>query len=413
MKQTGKEKVIRMENIRIDLSTGRILTLSQQELDRRIGAVRDYMAQAGLGLVLVLNPGLDGMRYWLTGAGGPERASEGGVIIGREGDVISVQGGRMVLPGQGLEKNYSLAEVGGAAAYKGIRDMEGFDGQWITHMCGGTPRVGIVHPEWMRADLQTYLQEMIPELSMVDVTSELNKIKAIKSPETIAMLEKCARMMDKVLGSAAGFIRPDIYERDLANNLRYVAYMQGCGGQDYEESAMLRLISGNQDSEYKEAVVRFPGRRLQENDCISIRMYGLGPDNIYGGLCRTFITGTAGEKLRQLWNATAGAQTLAASLLKPGACLKDAADQANAFLTAQGFAADQSDFIHGIDYTAEATPRLHHLSEKQPLQAGTVLMIEPTAAANQSIPICCGDMYLIEKDGPRRLTHFPQMLVEL
>lgn len=402
-----------MNNIRVDLSTGRRLTMTQGEIDRRIGAVRQFMAQAGLGLILVVNPGLDGLRYWLTGVGGPERSSEGGVIIGKKGDIISVQGGRLVPPGGNLEKNYSQAVVGGNSGYEGIRDMDGFDGACIRWMAGECTRMGVVHMDWLRADLQAYLIQFLPDVNLVDVTMEINGIKARKSCETVAMLENNAQMLDRVFGAACGFIQPEIYERDLVNQLRYVAYMQGCGGQDYEESAMLWLRSCAQAEDFSEDILSYPGRRLAAGDMISMRMYGLGSDNVYGGLCRSFTMGKATEAVKRLWQAAVRAQELAVASLNPGSCLADAAGKVNAYLTSHGFAPDTGEFIHGMDYAADTYPKLRHISEHISLEAGTVLMVEPVVSDGRRLPVCCGDMYVIANGGARRLNRFPQTLVEL
>ena len=70
-------------------------------------------------------------------------------------------------------------------------------------------------------------------------------------------------------------------------------------------------------------------------------------------------------------------------------------------------------FLHGLGYTADEAPRLYHPSEEWELTEGMVIVVEPTVSDGVSEPVCCGDVYVLEADGAKRIGTFPQELVRL
>lgn len=419
-----------MGTVFIDTSTGRLQNLSQAEIDRRIGCARKLLEEKGLDLILVVNPACGGYRYWFTGASGPERASEGGILIGRSGDILSVMGGRLAPRGVELPENFSQGKVGGDCIYQGVTEVDGFFAELIEKVAvpegrsvrtadgqqeSASPglRTGVVNNDWLRADLLDFLREQFKDITLVDITDELARVKAVKSAEELSGMRDVARMMDKVFASATVSIRPLVYERDIANDLRYAAYQTGCGGPDYLETAKLQLVSSEDGAPAKSAEPVWPGRLVTEGDRVDVRMYCMGTNSFYGMLGRSFVLGEPCEQTKKLWETAKEAQRRAAEALAPGAALTDAARLVSAYLKEQGYQEDRHTFLHGLGYTVDETPRLYHPSEEWELAEGMVIVVEPTVSDGVSGPVCCGDTYVITANGARRLGAFPQELVRL
>ena len=453
-----------MDSVLIDTSTGRLQNLPQAEIDRRIRCARELLEEQKLDLILVVNPACGGYRYWFTGASGPERASEGGILIGREGNIISVTGGRLAPRGAKLPENFSQGKVGGDCVYQGVTETDGFFAELIEaaafpdsgqsrttegtgdacadtaraakgrdhacadaakgrdDACAGTAkgkdgdfvlRAGVVNFEWLRADLLDFLREEFLGILLFDITEKAGRVKAKKSEAELAAMRDVARMTDKVFAAGCVSIRPQVYERDIVNDMRYAAYQTGCGGPDYLETAKMQLISGRDGApaEFKEPV--WPGRLVTEGDRVNVRMYCMGTNSFYGVLGRSFVLGEPCGQTKKMWETAREAQRRAAEALLPGAKLKDVAELVNTYLREQGYREDGRMFLHGLGYTADEAPRLYHPSEEWELTEGMVIVVEPTVSDGVSEPVCCGDVYVLEADGAKRIGTFPQELVRL
>ena len=412
-----------MNTVFIDTSTGRLQNLSQEEIDRRIRSVRELLTAEGLDLIFVVNPACGGYRCWFTGASGPERASEGGILIGRSGDIVSVMGGGLAPRGVRLPENYSQGVTGGNSIYRGVTEIEGFYAEVIedvarqepgdADMEGGGIRAGIVNGEWMRADLLDFLREQFDGITFEDITEKLAAVKAVKSEEELASMREAARMMDKVFASACVSVRLQVYERDIVNDMRYAAYQTGCGGPDYLESAKLRLISGTDGVPAEEEEPVWPGRLVTEGDRVDIRMYCMGTNSLYGMLARSYTVGEPSEQTKAMWETARKAQQIAAAALVPGVLLRDVARLVNEFLDSRGYQRDPHTFLHGLGYVVGEAPLLYHPSEELPLAKNMVIVIEPTVSDGVHQPLCCGDAFVVTPEGGKRLGTFPQELIRL
>src|ERR1700676_3892966 len=74
----------------------------------------------------------------------------------------------------------------------------------------GARRVGFVAPAAMYYTFGQHLRESLHDLEIVDATDIVDEIKAIKSPEEIALIRQVAAMQDQVMGRVANFIRPGL-----------------------------------------------------------------------------------------------------------------------------------------------------------------------------------------------------------
>lgn len=408
-----RSMVIRMKNILLDASTGRLLTMEQSEIDRRIKAARKLMKDKGVGMILIVNPGKGGYRYWFTGVSGPERPSEGGILIGSEGNVISVMGAALLPMGNETEQNFSQAKMGGGSVFEGVQEQEGFYETTIKALLKEEKTVGVVNASWLRSDLSDFLKKILPDVNFSDLTEEAEWLVAQKSTAELEMMQEVAAMMDKIFHGAYLNVKAQVYERDIANAMRYAAYQLGCGGPDYQESAKLSLVSNRDGAPMDKEELIYPGRKVTEGDRINLKMYCLGNNCCYGFLARSFVLGKPCEKTKKLWETAAAAQQYGAELLKPGVKIREAAEKINGYLKQQGCKADEGTFLHGIGYHVDENPKQYDSSEEKPLEEGMLLVIEPTASDGIQDGICCGDVFVVTGEGAVRINHFPQELISL
>lgn len=390
-----------MEKTALDISYGRLVTIPQTEIDRRIGCLRSLMQERDFGLLLVLEPDDGGYRGWLTGTYRLDRFSGGGLVIPLKGAAIIINGNRMVGTRKGKFWNGDLKEQHFPYHYY---ETDSFDVQAINRIMDGKNRIGTIHGERMRVSLYDYLTEKIKGLSFEDVTLEVEKIKAIKGEEELRVMLELARMADGIFAGAESIIKAGYNMQEIAAALRRTAYGMGCYGNDNGISARLHL-SAAPDGKKKGKVLT--SGRLVEGDRVDLGICCVGQDSCYCIMARSFLLHIPpSETTLRLWNAARSAQTAAAELLRPGGTIREAYKAANRILGKWGMEQDESDFIHGIGYSMNERPRKADASQDWRLEKNMILVLAPSAS-NEYGTICCGDMYAVSEQGGIRLNEYP------
>lgn len=400
-----------------DLSTGCLVTVEQQELDRRIQAIRDLMEETESQLFLAAAPIKGGWGKWLTGTDGPGRPCEGGILIAKSGAVMLVNGGALVPRGAFGTHNDAMAPGCRGDGFSGYESCEGFSADIMEQMvnaCGYEEirRIAIVNMDDLRADLRNYLKKNLQGAKLLDVTVKAEALRAQKSPAELDIIQANARMMDKVFAGAGIYMNPRRYERDIVTDLRYAAYRLGCGGVDHQICAPVELTSGRDGEIWEKGGLRFPGRLVEFGDRINVKMYALGNDGYYAGMARSFVLGEPSEETRHLWEIAAAAQDKAAELLRPGASVEETAGTINEYLKQQGCAEDNHTMIHSIGETIYENPMVFGEASLQ-VKENMVFYIGPVADNGKSEPVGCGDLYVVGKEKTRRINAFPRNIIRL
>lgn len=398
-----------------DMSTGCLVTVEQAELDRRIKAIRNLMEKAEADLFLAAAPIKNGWGKWLTGTDGPGRPCEGGIVIGKTGDVLVVNGGALIPRGAAEIHNDAMAVGCIGEGFLGYRIFDGFSADIMEQMMGtsdGKKKIAVVNMPYLRADLRRYIKEHLKQTELLDVDAKGDAIRAQKSKAELDIITSNAKMLDKIFAGAGVYINPKRSERDIVTDIRYAAYRLGCGGVDHQISAPVELTSGEDGAEKNNAPVYYPGRFVEFGDRVNVKMYALGADGYYAGMARSFILGKPREKTERLWKIAVAAQEKAAGLLRPGVSVQSVADKVNEFLKEQGCKEDLGVMIHSIGESIQENPCVFGNSPLL-IKENMVFYVGPAADDGETERLSCGDLYVVEKDETRRLNTFPRDLVSL
>lgn len=398
-----------------DISTGCLVTVEQAELDRRIKAIRELMEEVQADLFLTAAPIKNGWGKWLTGTDGPGRPCEGGILIGKTGDVLVVNGGALVPRGATGIHNDAMAPGCVGEGFLGYSTFDGFSADVMEQMAGkteGKMRIVVVNMSYLRADLNHYLEENLGCPELINVEEKADTIRAKKSEAELGIIDGIVKMMDKIFAGAGVYINPKRSERDVVTDLRYAAYRLGCGGVDHQISAPVELTSQADGEPKSEEKILYPGRFLEFGDRVNIKMYALGNDGYYGGMARSFVLGKPSEETEHLWKIAVEVQEKAASLLRPGVSVQAVADKVNKFLKEQGCKEDKSIMIHSIGESIQENPCVFGEIEL-PVEENMVFYIGPVVDDGKADPLSCGDLYMVGKEETKRLTTFPRKLISL
>ena len=74
----------------------------------------------------------------------------------------------------------------------------------------GYGTVGLVGPTGMYYAFCSHLRDLLGESRLVDLTEEVDHLRATKSAEEIAFIRQCASMQDDIIDKLRGFIKPGL-----------------------------------------------------------------------------------------------------------------------------------------------------------------------------------------------------------
>lgn len=140
-----------------------------------------------------------------------------------------------------------------------------------------------------------------------------------------------------------------------------------------------------------------------------------GPDGYYGDFTRSFVPGEIGDWEQNAYHAVKAAQDAALETLEDGAGLEAGAphEAACAVLESRGYQTGDVDvgLYHGVGHGIGIS--LHEdpgLSGEKPLEAGTVVTVEPGLYDPNRGGVRLEDIGVVTEDGFNNLTDYPRSL---
>lgn len=373
----------------------------------RRGKFAELLTSKGLHHALILNPGREKFNTWLIGR---EAAAEGPPEWGMtptlppfnrnsmyiapvEGDVIRVSA---LIPHPTDAAQYPLLEP---AQYPDVFDRE---------------KIGIVNPECLKKVVLDKILAYHPGIEFVDITREMNELKAVKYQEELEKAKAAAKIMDRAFGTLYLILRDGMSEHQASVELRWRLSQLGASEQDLQNMSVVRLTSAPDGGAAAEEPMLYPGRSLQVGDRINVSCTSYLPIGICGALGRCYIMGKASLEAKDYWSLALKAQDAAAAAAKPGATLAQIEELVNReILIPAGVEEDHSAFVYGIGCDRYEAPRNVDATREMPLEAGMLLVIAPSVKPHGKDAYRCMDVFTVTETGAVRLSGTPRDLVEL
>ncbi len=237
------------------------------------------------------------------------------------------------------------------------------------------------------------------------VTSWVEQLRTVKEPEEIERMRDAAQLASEVVKEAIGLIRPGVKECDLAAEIEFRMRRRGATGPAFET-----IVASGKRGALPHA--RATTKAFRANELVVIDM-GAILRHYCSDLTRTVYIGRAPSRVRRWYQAVVEAQTAACQALRPGAPA-EAADLA-AREVLRGYGLERA-FIHstghGLGLEVHEEPRLGR-GQSQPLDASSVVTIEPGIYMEGAGGIRVEDDVLVLPSGPEILTSAPREFLEL
>ncbi|HZV51231.1 MAG TPA: Xaa-Pro peptidase family protein [Candidatus Dormibacteraeota bacterium] len=291
-----------------------------------------------------------------------------------------------------------LEEEAACAAARGVEVRAWRDGEdpWaVVGAALGRPRRLGVEKAHLTISAWERLQESVQEGEPVDVGAEIRRLRARKTPEEIARLERAARITDEVTERALRGLEPGRTELEVAAALDLAV---AAGG------AVTSFATLVQSGENTARPHQPPGdRRLRPGDLVLVD-FGAAWEGYRADTTRTVVLGEPDARQRELHGLVLEAHDAGIAAVRAGVTAGEVDEAARSVLRDAGLG---ERFIHRLGHGLGLEP--HEAPSLDPgggtvLEAGMVITIEPGVYIPGWGGIRIEDDVVVEPNGCRVLT---------
>jgi len=387
--------------------------ISTAELERRWAAARKAMAERKIDALVMQNNNdwLGGYVRWFTDT--PLSNGYLRSVIFPADDLMTVvdmgpRGARRKVDG-GDEANRGVGEMIFTPAFTSVAYTDEYQAELVAEELKrrGYRSIGWVGSGAMPHKFVARVErELAGRAQFVDATELVDRLKAIKSEEEIALIRLAAEMQDEIFDRLCRKIRPGMRDNDVTALAQYEGRLLGSEqGLFLGSSAPLGQASRFIDRHLQ-------NRTLREGEHFTLLIENSGPGGFYTEIARTIVLGKASNQLIDGFESMKEAQAHTLRLLKPGASCAEIAGSHDDYMRGRGLPPELRLYAHGQGYDLVERP-LIRADETMRIEQHMNLAVHPGYETPSIFAVIC-DNYLIESDGPGECLHrTPKQIFEL
>jgi Xaa-Pro aminopeptidase len=393
-----------------DLDDRRIARISTQELERRWKLVRDHMNERGLDALIIQTERdfTGGYVKWFTDV----PAYYPRTVVFHASDLMTVvehgaAGRRRSLEGKDAE-NPGVGEVFTTSAFPAVNYTQTYDAEAVSGVLSrrGYRKVGLVGAAGMRHGFVAYLEKTQSCVEISDETDFIDRVKAVKSEEEIALIKQAAQMQDMVFSRVLSHIKPGMRDIEVTALAQYEGQLLG------SEQGIFLGMSAKLGQPAFFAQRHFQGRTLRAGGHMSLLIENNGPGGFYPEISRTIVLGKASQELLDGFEIVKEAQQHTLQKFKPGASCREIFLAHNEFMKQKGVPPESRVYSHSQGYDLIERP-LIRADETMNLEKSMNMSVHPAYATSSMFAHIC-DNYIIEENGVSECLHkTPKQIFEL
>ena len=374
------------------------------ELERRNSALQKAMKARGIDVIIAQNltQYMGGCARWLTDTIAENNYPQS-VILPADSEVryIATSG-----PPQDIYPPPHFCRIGRAFDNSPYFSVFKFTNTWEGEMAArclkeyNPKTIGIPGFNMFQYNYYDYLKQNVDGIEFVDVSDIFDELRAEKSADEIAFIEKSAWIGDKVMSYTIPYARPGINEFELRSRLMQVA-------TDYGSEKSIVLLASAKEGEAKRPLPSFyQNREFEVGDSLYVSVTNTGPSGFFTSIGRMFSIGCEpSAKMLEDFNLTTASQGKLAALLKPGAEPQQVFKEYNEYLSSVGCEKEEGLFAYGQGYDFIERPSIQP-GETMKLAEGMCMSVNISLVSSDKSSFLA-DSFLIEAGGVRRLHKTP------
>jgi Xaa-Pro aminopeptidase len=233
----------------------------------------------------------------------------------------------------------------------------------------------------------------------------VSELRMVKDPDELLLMEKAALLGGDLFTAVLPHIRAGVAEQEIAADLEFFARNLGVEGMSFET-----IVASGKRSAFphgRATAATVPGRGFVTLD------FGVILNGYCSDMTRTVHMGKPGSAEQFAYDAVLEAQEAAVAAVKPGATCGEVDEAARSVL--RGAKLDKyftHSTGHGVGIEIHESPRVA-AEQKQVLEPGMVITIEPGIYMEGKFGIRIEDMVAVTKSGGRILTPAPKAMIQL
>ncbi|KWV48512.1 hypothetical protein AS156_18770 [Bradyrhizobium macuxiense] len=385
--------------------------ISNAELDRRWGLIREAMAREKIDVLLMQNNNdhMGGAVKWFT-----DMPATNGypmtVVFPRDDEMTIVTQGAFGGDGRPPADIWrGVKRLLHTPSYESAHYTNNYDPELaalaLAPYAKGT--IGFVHIGQVSYALGDYVTKKFPHARYVDASEMVDCIKVIKSPEEQELARRAALMQDGAMRAAFAAIRPGMRDREVA---AIAQHYSGCHGSENGIYLCASMPLGNPR---KFGQRHMQNRIIQRGDQVALLVEDSGPGGMYTELGRSCVVGVkAPQEMKDELDLVKQSRKLTLDLLKPGAHCKDIWEEFNAFMRRNGRPEETRLYCHGQGYDLVERPLIRS-DEPWTIKEGMNIVVHPTYLYGGALNWLC-DNYIIGSNGPGdRLHQYAEQIDEV
>ena len=387
--------------------------ISTAELERRWALIRAEMAAQKIDVLLAQgnNDFMGGYVKYLTDL----PATNGypfTVVFPRE-DLMTLVGQgafgqdlRLDAAGDGIRRG--VGRVMGSPSYTAVNYTATYDAECALQSLKGFDgaTIGLLGPSAISYAMVDHLKKSLPRATFVDASSLVDAIKAVKSPEEIALIRRMTAMQDIAAEAVTKALRPGLRDMEMVQIARSASTALG------SEQGWYMAASGPVGTPAVMGPPHLQNRTIREGDQFCMLIENSGPGGYYGEIGRTWVLGKASQEMHDEFAFVLQAQQFTLELLQPDADPADIFARYNAFMRKNGRPEETRLYAHGQGYDMVERPLIRH-DETLKVGRNMLFAVHPTYVTARTYSWVC-DNYLVDENGKVEHLHkFPQKITEL
>ncbi len=247
-------------------------------------------------------------------------------------------------------------------------------------------------------------EERHPSVKFIDIADAVERLRQIKTPEEIALMQKAQDITDLAFSHILGVLTPHMTERDVAAELEYSMRKNGADATAFDTIAVSGDASSMPHGEPRDVPLR---RGFLTMD------FGAKFNGYCSDMTRTIVIGKADEAMKKLYNTVLAAQTAVLDVIGPGAdagemdkIARDIIDREYAGCFGHGLGHSVGLFVH-------ESPSLNRRTFGRALRPGEILTVEPGIYLPGKYGCRIEDMVAVTENGMYNFTHSKKELIEI
>lgn len=373
-----------------------ISPISDAELQRRWHATRERMRENKIDFVIASNREdyLGGYVKWLT----DEPAMHCypfSAILPLQDDMITVAHGSSD-PAKASPPEWALRGVKkriSTPVMPSLNFAASLDAEIIAEELSqyANARICLINEDAMAAGFSRILRDRLRSAIFVDITDEIDEIKAIKSEEEIERIKVNAWLHDETLKACFDAIAPGVREYEVAAAGRLRALQLG------SEQQIVFVASAPAGTPLPFNMPHAMNRRIEAGDQIGVLVEVNDASGYYTHLSRIAVLGDIPDELQEHHEIALAAQKYSLDLVKPGADPVEILRANNDFLESRGLPGESRIYAHGQGYDMVERPSFQP-GETMKIAANMNIAVHPIAVGKRASAILT-DNYIVTESG--------------